>query len=99
MERTSPPFATMRLPTNYWLCQWSDYTASFQTLSRDGSMMGGTIVKTMLTTRMNMWRHRQKLVTSKTYSIGSFGGNTMVRQNSTDDEEEDPFQGETIMPT
>eukprot|EP01084_Bolivina_argentea_P267921 454944_1 len=30
------------------------------------------------------------------YSIGSFDGNTMVRQNSTDDEEEDPFQGQTM---
>ena len=33
------------------------------------------------------------------YSIGprrSYDGNTMVRQNSTDDEEEDPFQGQTM---
>eukprot|EP01083_Nonionella_stella_P099933 281260_1 len=62
----------------------------------------GTMCMSMRT-RMNMWRHRQKHVTSKTYSgggysIGSFSGNTMVRRNSTDDEEEeeDPFQGQTM---
>ena len=30
-------------------------------------------------------------------TVDSFDGNTMVRQCSTDDEEEDPFRGQTMM--